>query len=123
MAVRKNRDSIVCTSAILSVLLAEIVLFSVSGVQAHAGQDRAAAKTTFATKCAMCHGPDGAGSEVGKSMNIPDLRSEAVQKRPDAELVQIISDGKGGMPGFKSSLSEEQIHALVGYIRSLRQRK
>ena len=123
MAVRKNRDSIVCTSAILSVLLAEIGLFSVSGVQAHAGQDRAAAKTTFAAKCAMCHGPDGAGSEVGKSMNIPDLRSEAVQKRPDPELVQIISDGKDGMPGFKSSLSEEQIHALVSYVRSLRPRK
>jgi cytochrome c6 len=123
MAVRKNRDSIVCTSAILSVLLAEIGLFSVSGAQAHAGQDRAAAKVTFATKCAMCHGPDGAGSEVGKSMNIPDLRSDAVQKLPDAELVQIISDGKAAMPSFKSSLSETQIHALASYVRSLRQRK
>jgi cytochrome c6 len=120
--IRKNRDSIVCTSAILSVLLAEIILFSVSGAQAH-GQDRAATKATFAAKCAMCHGPDGAGSEVGKSMNIPDLRSEAVQKVPEAEHVQIISDGKAGMPSFKSSLSETQIHALASYVRSLRQRK
>jgi cytochrome c6 len=120
MALLNNRDSIVCTSAILSVLLAEILLFSVSGAQARAGQDRAAAKATFGTKCAMCHGPDGAGSEVGKTMNIPDLRS---QKLPDAELVQIISDGKGAMPSFKSSLSEGQIHTLVAYIRSLRQRK
>ena len=123
MAVRKNRDSIVCTSAILSVLLAEILLFSVSGAQARAGQDRAAAKTTFATKCAMYRGPDGAGSEVGKSMNIPDLRSEAVQRLPDAELVQIISDGKGAMPSFKGSLSETQTHGLASYLRSLRQRK
>src|ERR1700686_2529469 len=116
MAVRKNRDSIVCTSAILSVLLAEILLFSVSGAQARAGQDRAAAKATFGTKCAMCHGPDGAGSEVGKTMNIPDLRSEAIQKFPDAELIQIISDGKGAI-SFKSSLSETQIHALASYVR------
>jgi mono/diheme cytochrome c family protein len=71
----------------------------------------------------MCHGPDGRGSEVGKSMNVPDLRSDAVQKRPDAELAQIISDGKGGMPPFKGSLSETQIHALVRYVRSLRQHK
>jgi len=56
-------------------------------------------------------------------MNIPDLRSQPVQKLPDAELVQIISDGKGAMPSFKSSLSEGQIHTLVAYIRSLRQRK
>jgi cytochrome c6 len=71
----------------------------------------------------MCHGPDGAGSEVGKSMNVPDLRAPVVQKLPDAQLAQVISDGKGGMPSFKSSLSEDQIHALVAHIRSLRQKK
>jgi len=71
----------------------------------------------------MCHGPDGTGSEVGKSLNIPDLRSEAVRKVPDAELVKIVSDGKGGMPPFKGSLTEAQIHALVRYVRSLRQHK
>ena len=38
-------------------------------------------------------------------------------------LAQVISDGKGGMPSFKSSLSEEQIHALVTHIRSLHPRK
>jgi cytochrome c6 len=123
MPVRKNRDSIVCTSAILIVIVAEILLFSASGARAGGGQDSAGAKTTFQTKCAMCHGPDGAGSEVGKSLNIPDLRSEAVQKLPDAELVKTVSDGKGGMPPFKGSLSEAQIHALVKYVRSLRQHK
>jgi mono/diheme cytochrome c family protein len=56
-------------------------------------------------------------------MNVPDLRSPEVQKLPDAELAQIIADGKGGMPPFKNSLSAQQINALVKYIRSLRQRK
>ena len=123
MSVRKNRDSIVCTSAILIVIVAEIILFSASTVRAGGRQGAATAKSTFQTKCVMCHGPDGAGSEVGKSMNIPDLRAAAVQKLPDAELVKTISDGKGGMPPFKSSLSEAQIHALVRYVRSLRQKK
>jgi len=71
----------------------------------------------------MCHGQDGAGSDVGKSMNVPDLRSQAVQKQPDAELAQVISNGKAGMPPFKSSLSEDQIHGLVTYIRSLAAKK
>jgi cytochrome c6 len=123
MAVGKNRDSIVCTSAILIVLVAEIICFSASVVRADAGQSSATAKATFRTKCAMCHGPDGAGSEAGKSLNVPDLRSDAVQKRSDAELAQVISDGKGGMPPFKSSLSDAQVHAMVRYVRSLHQKK
>ena len=122
MSGRKNRDSIVCTSAIVIVIVAELILFSASTVRA-GGQDGASAKATFQAKCAMCHGPDGAGSEVGKSMKVPDLRSEAIQKMPDAELAKTISEGKGGMPPFKSSMSEAQIHALVRYVRSLRQKK
>ena len=125
MSVRKNRDSIVYISAILIVIIAEIIFFSASVVRADAGQGTpaAAANETFHTKCAMCHGADGAGSEVGKSMNVPDLRSDPVLKLPDAELAQIISDGKAGMPPFKNSLNEAQIHALVRYVRSLRQKK
>jgi cytochrome c6 len=125
MSVTTNRDSIICISTILVVIIAEIILFSGSIVRADTAQGTAAAtaKETFRTKCAMCHGPDGAGSEVGKSMNIPDLRTEAVQKLSDADLAQIISDGKAGMPPFKGSLSEVQIHALVRYVRTLRPKK
>ncbi|HXN54276.1 MAG TPA: cytochrome c [Candidatus Acidoferrum sp.] len=123
MPVRKTRDSVVCVAAILIALVAAIILFPASVVRANGGQDSAATKSTFRTKCAMCHGQDGSGSEVGKSMKVPDLRSPEVQKLPDAELARVISDGKGGMPPFKSSLSEAQIHALVSYVRSLRQKK
>jgi mono/diheme cytochrome c family protein len=56
-------------------------------------------------------------------MNVPDLRSQAVQKLPDAELAQIISNGKAGMPSFKNSLSEDQIHGVVTHIRSLAAKK
>jgi len=110
-------------SAILLVIFVGLTFFAVSIVRAAPSPDGAASTATFRAKCAMCHGPDGAGSEVGKSMNVPDLRSSAIQKLPDAQLAQIISDGKGVMPPFKSSLSEEQIHSLVVYIRSLHQKK
>jgi mono/diheme cytochrome c family protein len=110
-------------SAILLVLFAGLTLFVVSIVQANPGPDSAASSATFRTKCVMCHGQDGSGSEVGKSMNVPDLRSPVVQKLPDAQLAEIISDGKGGMPSFKNSLSEDQVHSLVAHIRSLRGKK
>ena len=118
-----SQQHLIFCSSMLLVLFVGLTLFVVSIVQAAPGPDSAASSATFGTKCAMCHGQDGGGSEVGKSMNVPDLRSPVVQKVPDAELAQIIANGKGGMPSFKSSLSDEQIHALVTHIRWLHQKK
>src|ERR1700720_73420 len=123
MTQNKAQHPLIFGSTILLMLFAGLTLLVVSIVRADPGPDSAASSATFRTKCATCHGQDGAGSEVGKSMNVPDLRSPAVQKLPDAELAQIISDGKGGMPSFKSSLSEDQVHSLVAHIRSLRGKK
>ncbi len=119
----KAQHHVTFAAAILLLLFVGLTFFVVSIVRAAPGPDSAASSATFKTKCAMCHGPDGSGSAVGKSMNVPDLRSQVIQKLPDAQLAQIISDGKGGMPSFKSSLSEDQIHSLVAYIRSLHQKK
>jgi cytochrome c6 len=123
MTQEKTERHVMLGSAILLLLFVGLAFFAVSIAQANPAPDAAADSATFRTKCAMCHGPDGSGSEVGKSMHVPDLRSPAVQKLPDAQLVQIISDGKGGMPSFKSSLSEDQVHSLVAHIRSLRGKK
>ena len=119
----KTEHHVIVASTMLLVIFVGLTLFVASIVQASPGPDSAASSATFRTKCAMCHGQDGGGSEAGKSMNVPDLRSQAVQKLPDAELAQIISNGKGGMPSFKNSLSEDQIHSLVAHIRSLHQKK
>jgi len=110
-------------STILQMLFVGLTLFACSIVRADPVPDRAADSATYRTKCAMCHGPDGSGSAVGKSMKVPDLRSPEVQKLSDAQLAQTISDGKGGMPPFKSSLNEDQIHSMVSYVRSLHQKK
>jgi mono/diheme cytochrome c family protein len=123
MPTDKTRHFVISISSTLMALAVGLTLFPVSIARANPGQDSAASKATFRTKCAMCHGQDGGGSDVGKSMNVPDLRSLAVQKLSDAELAQIISDGKGGMPSFKNSLSEAQIHGLVTSIRSLARKK
>lgn len=56
-------------------------------------------------------------------MKVPDLRSQMVQKKPDAELAGTISKGKGAMPSFKGSLSDGQIQAFVVHIRALTPKK
>lgn len=76
-------------------------------------------QTAFKTNCIVCHGADGAGTPLGKSLQIPDLRLPEVQKKPDAELAQTIADGKSNMPSFKRILSPEQVQAVVGYVREL----
>jgi cytochrome c6 len=119
----KTEHHVMFASAFLLVLFVGLTLFVVSIVRADPGPDSASGSATFRTKCAMCHGQDGRGSEVGKSMNVPDLRSPVVQKLHDAQLAQIISEGKGGMPSFKNSLSEDQVHSLVAHVRSLRGKK
>jgi cytochrome c6 len=107
----------------LLALFVGLTFSAVSIARESPAADGAAARATFRANCAACHGEDGVGSAAGKSLHVPDLRSAAVQKLPDAELARIISDGKSAMPAFKGSLSEDQIHSLVTHIRSLRQRK
>lgn len=100
----KNRGTVTYALTILPVVVSVLLLLVVSTVRANPGPDKAATAGTFRTKCAMCHGRDGAGSAVGKSMNVPDLRSSVVQNKADGELAEIIANGKSGMPAFKNSL-------------------
>jgi cytochrome c6 len=75
----------------------------------------------YKSKCATCHGPDGAGqTAMGKSMKLRDLRSAEVQKQTDVELTKIISGGKGKMPAYGKQLTTPDVEALVAYIRTLK---
>jgi mono/diheme cytochrome c family protein len=82
------------------------------------GQQNAAA--VYKQRCAVCHGPDGAGkTAMGRSMNLKDLRSAEVQQMTDAQLYDIIAKGKGKMPGYEASLGPDTVKQLVVYIREL----
>jgi len=77
-------------------------------------------ETIFKGKCAMCHGPDGAGkTKMGETLKIPDLHSPDVQKKSDADLSVIIAKGKNKMPAYEAKLSKEDLAKLVAYIREL----
>ena len=91
-----------------------------------AGAARAddAAATLFKTKCAACHGPDGAGkTPAGVAMKVRDLRSDEVQKQSDSDLVLVVTKGKNKMPAFGSKLQKEEIDQLVAYVRGLTKSK
>jgi mono/diheme cytochrome c family protein len=70
---------------------------------------------TFNEKCALCHGEDGKGKQKGA----PNFTNAEWQKKEtDAEFTEIIKAGKKPMPGFAGKLSDDEIKALVGYVRS-----
>ena len=81
--------------------------------------DTSAGKTVFEANCKSCHGVDGSGSPIGKSLNAPDLRSPAVQQHSSAQWATQIANGKGNMPAFKNILTPDQIQSLVRYVRRL----
>jgi mono/diheme cytochrome c family protein len=84
-----------------------------------AGQGNTAGADVYKAKCATCHGQDGSGNTpVGKSLQVADLRSAAVQSKSDAELTQSVTEGKGNMPGFKGNITDDEIHAVVTFVRT-----
>jgi len=80
------------------------------------------AKATFDSKCASCHGKDGRAKSLhAKHVHARDLTDAAWQGNvSDERLFNSISNGKGKMPDFKKKLSEDQIDALVRYVRQLK---
>ncbi|MBV8052950.1 MAG: cytochrome c [Acidobacteriaceae bacterium] len=95
-------------------ILAIAVVFSTCAM-AQGGAD------LFKSKCAMCHGPDGKGeTAMGKTLKLRDLGSAEVQGQSDADLTNIITNGKGKMPKYDGKLTGDQITDLVKYIRTLK---
>ena len=75
----------------------------------------------FKGKCAMCHGADGSASTgMGKSMGLKPLSSPEVQKMSDADLIALITNGKGKMPAYKGKLSDADISAVAKYVKTLK---
>jgi cytochrome c6 len=108
-------QSLTARAWIRPILVAAVLCLTVPALRA-----QSASETLYKSKCAMCHAADGSGnSPAGKSMKVPDLRSDAAQKLTDAQLTDILTNGKQPMPGYKDKLKADEIKGLVGYVRSL----
>ena len=66
----------------------------------------------YGTNCAGCHGPDGEGTGFGRS-----LVGVAAQEPDRGVHVASVANGIRNMPEFASSLSEDEIDAVVSFVR------
>lgn len=99
-----------------SVTLAILCLaaFALPGLAQDSGAD------TFKAKCQMCHGADGLGNTpVGKMAHIVSLKDPTAISATDADLIAVVTNGKNKMPPNKGKLTDDQITAVVAYIRTL----
>ena len=76
-----------------------------------------AGRQVFATRCAACHGTEGAGGELGPSI------VARIPTRSDQDLEAVIKDGLpgAGMPAFPG-LSRTEVTDLIAHLRTLRSR-
>jgi mono/diheme cytochrome c family protein len=105
---------------ILTIVITFLVAWAIS--------TRAAdVKTNWANNCAQCHGADGrADTKMGKVLSAKDLTDPKVQAAfTDAKATQSIKEGvkqngKTTMKAFGGKLTDEEIKALVAYVRTLK---
>jgi cytochrome c6 len=102
-------------------LFAVSAFFISQGTVLAAPQDQTG-QTLFKSNCATCHSQNGIPTAVGKSLNAPDLGSAPVQNQTNAQLQQIISNGKGNMPAFKDKLSTAEVDSLAAFVLTLSKR-
>ena len=81
-------------------------------------------KAIFDKQCITCHGAQGKGDGPASKMMMPppaDLTSPKIKSKPDGDLLQTIQNGRPPttMPAYKGQLSEQQIHDVLAYVRSL----
>jgi len=83
----------------------------------------------YETHCAICHGPsgkgDGPGARVLRQPMADFTDPNGMRRASDRFLFEIIKKGSSqfgrsnAMPSWGMKLSDEEIRALVAYIRSL----
>jgi len=95
-------------------------------------KDTPTGKRVFIERCAVCHGPNGRGNGPAAPSLIPHPRNftEGLFKYKstpgsepplDSDLINIVTHGlqASAMPYFKDILSEEEIHEVVEYIKTM----
>lgn len=72
----------------------------------------------YEQSCAMCHAADGTGSLE----NTPDLTTSAARSRildSSSEEFCIVAEGQGAMPGWKGTLSADEMWQALIFVASL----
>ena len=78
------------------------------------------AKDLYLSKCATCHGADGAGkTAMGKKLKVQSAQA-ATGKMSAEQMIKVVTDGKGqSMAAYGKQFNADQIKGLVDYYRGL----
>lgn len=79
-----------------------------------AAQDVAAGETLYRQKCAACHQATGKGIKG----SFPALAGDALVLGDPVPLLQRVLAGRGGMPAFKRSMTDQQTADVLSFVRS-----
>jgi mono/diheme cytochrome c family protein len=116
MIIPKERKALMkTTKLVMLVMTIAVALFILIPNLSWAADDAAA---LYKTKCAACHGPDGAGKPAAK---IPSLIGDEAKKASDADLEKAVTD-KPKHAGVAKSLTPDQVKLVVSYVRELQKK-
>ncbi len=93
------------------IILFTVMLFLLV-LSSFRAQQSADGKKIYDAKCARCHGVDGTRHFLGAK----NLQKSSLS---DSAMVKIIFKGRKIMPSFRSTLSGEEIDAVVNYVKML----
>jgi len=106
------------------MMMAAMALGFAAAMTARAGD----AKDNWSTTCAKCHGDDGKGqTKMGQRLGARDFTDPKVQAdiKDDAAFKAVkeglkSDDGRTLMKPYGDTLSDDDIKALVAYVRGLK---
>ena len=75
-------------------------------------------RSVYTRNCKSCHGDPGKNNPLALVPLPVDITSERMQANTEGALFYKISNGKGVMPPFHSTLSEEDRWMLVNFIKN-----
>lgn len=81
-----------------------------------------AGEQLYITYCGACHGQKGLGDGAlgpGFPVKPANFHSPTIQQQQDGALFWKLTEGRGAMPAYKTSLSDKKRWELVTYIRKL----
>lgn len=81
-------------------------------------------KALYDTSCSACHGAQGLGDgKMAPQLKTPLKPLHALmQERNDTEVLDVIANGKGQMPGWGHVLKQPQRTQLLQYLRGMQRR-
>lgn len=75
-------------------------------------------KDLYLQNCKSCHGDPGKNNHLPLVPPPPDVTSEQMQANTDGELYYKITNGRGGMPQFASTISDDNRWRIINFIRN-----